>query len=290
MKVLRFDYDYESREDATLRLLCMSDFHRGNPWMDENLFYKYRDWGAENDCMVLLGGDYGECINSKDVRHDPNAVDWDYSTPDKQYRKVMEDLEPLKGKIKVMLDGNHDYAFWKRHNHNYVNWMATDLNVPYPGISAYIMIRFRRKTGASKTTASHILRIFTHHGWTNARTDGYKVKVIHDLKNIFSDCHLYLSGHVHRLGSVFPTNHLYVDERTMSIREHTQQYYYTGSFIKGYEEGVGNYVESRAYPPTQLGSLILEVKPNRVDGRRDKSVNLFDIRQIPEGWMNGSRS
>jgi len=283
LKVIKAIHNYESREDSTAHVVGFGDFHRGNPWFDEDHFYRTRDWIAENNCYVVCMGDYGECINSKDPRHDYNAIDWEYATPDKQYRKVLEDLEPIKNKIIMMLDGNHDYGFWKRHNHNYVNWLATDLGVPYVGVSGYILFNFTRKIGKGKE--SHIFRIFAHHGWSGGRTDGYKVKVIHDMKNIFSDPHLYLMGHTHMKGEVFPTTRLYVDARTAKIREYTQKYFYTGSYIKGYEEGIGSYVEARAYPPTQIGSPIIEVKPNRVDGHRNKNAPPFYVRDTDIQWM-----
>ena len=283
MDIVPVDYVYDSREDDTVKIVGLGDIHRGNPWLDEKRFYETRDWIQENDCYVILMGDYGECINAKDPRHDYNALDWEYATPDKQYRKTMEDLEPIKDKCIMMLEGNHESNFWRRHNHNYTNWMATDLGIPYVGISGYVLFRFKRKTG--KSYDRRMLRIYAHHGWSGGRTDGYKVKVIHDLHNIFDDAHLYLMGHTHQLGEVFPTTRLYVDARTKRIREQNQKYFYTGSYIKGHEVGRGSYVEARAYPPTQIGSPVIEVRPTRIDGGRDKSRSKFDIRYSDIQWV-----
>lgn len=282
MKVIKVDYDYESREDSVVRFVGLGDIHRGNPWLQEKPFYKMLEWIEENPCYVILMGDYGEAINAKDPRHDYNAIDWKYATPDKQYRQTLMDLEPIKDKIVCMLDGNHDYNYWRRHNHNYVDWIATDLGVPYVGVSGYVLFRFRRKSG--KARSAQTLKIYAHHGWSGGRTDAYKVKVIHDLKNIFNDPHLFLMGHCHRLGEVFPTTYLYVSNRGY-IREYTQKYFYTGSYLKGYAEGVGSYVEARAYSPTQIGSPIIEVKPNRTDGGRATNVPPFNIRDTDLGWM-----
>ena len=283
MDIVSVDYVYDSREDDVARIVGLGDIHRGNPWLDEKRFYETRDWIEKNDCYVILMGDYGECINAKDPRHDYNAIDWEYSTPDKQYRKTLEDLEPIKDKCIMMLEGNHESNFWRRHNHNYTNWMATDLGIPYVGISGYVLFRFKRKTG--KSYDRRMFRIYAHHGWSGGRTDGYKVKVIHDLHNIFDDAHLYMMGHTHQLGEVFPTTRLYVDERTKKIREYHQKYFYTGSYIKGHEVGRGSYVEARAYPPTQIGSPVIEVRPTRVDGGRDKSRSKFDIRGSDIKWV-----
>jgi len=283
MDVIRKDYNYDSREDDTVTIVGLGDIHRGNPWLDEKRFYRTLDWIEEHNCYVILMGDYGECINSKDPRHDYNAIDWEYSTPDKQYKQTRDDLERIKDKCIMMLEGNHESNFWRRHNHNYTEWLATDLGIPYPGISGYVLFRFKRKAG--KSYDSRIFRIYAHHGWAGGRTDGYKVKVIQDLTNIFDDANAYMMGHTHRLGEVFPTTRLYIDNRTASIRERHQKYFYTGSYIKGHEKGRGSYVEARAYPPTQLGSLFMEVRPQRVDTGRDKSKPKFDIRCMDMDWL-----
>jgi len=283
LNVISVKHEYDSRSELPVRFVCIGDIHRGNPWMDEDKLYKTIDWVAENDCYVILMGDYGECINAKDPRHDYNALDGKYPTPDKQYRKTLDDLEPIKDKIMFMLEGNHESNFWKRHNHNYTAWMAHDLGVPYTGISAYLLFKFIRQTGKSK--AGNIFEAYAHHGWAGGRSAGYQVKVIHDLKNIFPGAHMYLMGHNHQLGEALPRTHLYVDTKTEQIREYTQHFFFTGSYIKGHEKGIGSYVEARAYPPTMIGSPVIEVMPNRVDGNRDKRKPPFSIRYTTLDWL-----
>lgn len=251
--------------------------------MDEKSFYKTLDWIQENECFVILMGDYGECINAKDPRHDYNALDSDYATPDKQYRKTLEDLEPIKDKVLFMLDGNHESSFWRRHNHNYTAWVAHDLGVPYLGISGYLLFKFWRKTG--KGYSRRTLEAYAHHGYAGGRTAGYQVKVIHDMKKVFPSAHMYLMGHNHQLGEALPRTYLYVDKRTEQIRAFTQHFFFTGSYIKGHEKGRGSYVEARAYPPTMIGSPVIEVQPNRVDKGYDKRKPPFSIRYTTLDWL-----
>jgi len=285
MQVVEITHEYYSRNDSTCRIVGFGDIHRGNPWFDEDLFYKTRDWIRDNDCLWIGMGDYGECINAKDPRHDYNALDYEYATPDVQYRKVREDLEPIKDKCIMMLEGNHESNFWRRHNHNYTQWMATDLGIKYVGISGYILLRFLHKTTDGKSATRRIFRIYAHHGWAGGRSDGYKVKVIQDLRNIFDDADLYMMGHTHKLGSVFPTTTLSVNARTKKIQDKDKNYVYTGSYIKGHEVGKGSYVEARAYPPTQLGSPLIEIRPKNTGGSSDKSMKTFDVRCTNFDWI-----
>jgi len=285
LKVIQIDHEYKSREDATVKFIPIGDIHRGNPWMHEESLYNTIKYVKNNDCYVILMGDYGECINSKDPRHDYNALEGKYNTPDKQYRKILEDLSPIKDKVICMLEGNHESNFWRRHNHNYTEWLATDMNVEYPGISAYIRFKFKRKTG-EKRFSTNIFDIYAHHGWAGGRSAGYQVQTIHSLKTIFPQAHMYLMGHNHQLGEALPRTHLYVDKRTNKIREQSQYFFFTGSYIKGHEQGLGSYVEARAYPPTMIGSPIIEVKPNRVDGGQDSRKPQFSVRYNSIDWEN----
>lgn len=269
---------YSSRADALFYLVALGDVHRGHRFMDEDLFNAYLDWIAETpNCLVVGMGDYAECMEASDPRLDYNQVDRDYMSPDRQYRQVTSDFSRIKDKLLVLLDGNHDYGFWRRHNHNYVDDLAYALKVPYAGISAYIRLSFERKPEGKEKPEISVFNLYAHHGWTAARTDSYKVKVIQDLNRIFPHLNAYFMGHVHRLGEGLPLTTLYVDQGG-NVRDWTERYFFTGSFIKAYDPGVGSYVESRALPPTELGAAILEVKPNRVDRGRDKFRPPFTIR------------
>lgn len=277
MKNISYSLEYESRKDSTWLLVPFGDMHVGHKTFDEDEYYKTIDYIAEHDnCRTILMGDYGECISAKDPRHDYNAIDFELATPDKQFRKVKEDLMPIKDKIICVLHGNHGYNFWKRHNHNYVDNLAYDLGSVYTGISAYIRLKFIRRSGTSRQINN--FDIYAHHGWTSARTSGYKVKVIHDLANIFPMLNLYLMGHTHEKGEVFPQVKLFVDD-AMRTRQWVSKFVYSGSYMKGYEDGVmGSYAEMRAYTPLHLGSPVIEIKPNRTDGRNETNVPPFSVR------------
>lgn len=291
MRVVPFNYEYESREDALFRFVPIGDIHRGSRGMDEELFYKTIDFVVEHDLPVILMGDYGEFISKDDRRHDYAGLSLKYMMPDKQYKKISSDLEPIKDNVIALLAGNHEYTYWMHNGIDWANWLAADLGVPYCPDFAYIKIRFKRKTGKSFDRRN--LAILAHHGWTNARTDGYKIKVIHDMKHVFPDCHIYLMGHVHRLGEAFPTSHLWVDSRNR-IREFVQYYYFTGSFVKNYEASDGkdeeyfpfsNYAARKGYPPTMLGSPIIHVKPNRTNSGSTAHKTPFQIKYETLDWM-----
>lgn len=291
MKVVTFKHRYESREDELLQPVPIGDVHRGSRGMDEKLFYQTLDYVKEHELPLILMGDYGEFISKDDRRHDYAGISFDMLTPDKQYRKIREDFMDVKDQIVCVLAGNHEYSYWMHNDIDWANWLAAELGVPYCPDFAYIRVKFHRDIG--KRGERHDLNILAHHGWTNARTDGYKIKVIHDMKSVFPDCHMYLMGHVHKLGEALPTSHLWVD-RVNRIREFTQRYFFTGSFVKNYETGderdesifpFSNYAARKGYSPTMLGSPLINVKPNRTERIKNKSKTPFMIKYETLEWV-----
>lgn len=291
MKVVSYTKEYESRQDKQLTIVPLGDIHRGSRGMDEELFYKTIDHIVKHNLPVIGMGDYGEFISKNDRRHDYAGISFKYLTPDQQYRRIRDDFMDIKDNIICILSGNHEYSYWRYNDIDWGNWLAAELGVPYCPDFAYIKVKFKRKTGENSKEIK-VMRILAHHGWTNARTDGYKIKVIHNMKEVFPDCHVYLMGHVHRLGEALPTSHLWVDNGD-NIREFTQRYFFTGSFVKNYEAGdshdegalpFSNYAARRGYAPTMLGAPLIHVKPNRVDGTRRDDKTPFNIKYETLDW------
>lgn len=175
-KVLKFS----TRDESDWRLVPLGDDHLGHPNFDLDLHQATIDYIAETPRTIWIGmGDYCDAITAKDRRYDPNSIDPRWPTPDKQYRAIKEMFQPIADKCIGLLDGNHDLRHWKDHQHNYVDNLAYALKVPYLTINAYIRLIFQRESG--KTPKRNQFNIYAHHGWTNARTMGYKINRIQDL-------------------------------------------------------------------------------------------------------------
>lgn len=281
---------YESREDATLKIVPLGCMHVGSKGFVEESLQKLLDWIQENECFVILMGDYGEFIGRKDRRHDSRQFDAKLYSPDKQYRYIKKLLEPIKDKVVCVLAGNHEYSHWMHQSTDYGNWLAIELDKPYCPDVAYIRFKLHRNVG--KRGERRNLNMLAMHGYTGARTDAYKVKVIQDMKNIIPNCHGYLMGHVHRLGEALPTTHLWVNQREQ-IRDFNQYYYFTGSYVKAYdiekgyveEEVFTNYAARKGYSPTTIGSPIISAKPNRTE-RRFTRTTPFSLKYETMDWLS----
>jgi len=286
MRVITEKYEYESREDSTIKIVPLGDIHIGSKGFVESQLRKMLEWIQENDCYVVLMGDYGEFISRNDRRYDHRQFDAKLYSPDKQYRFIKELLVPIKDKILCVLAGNHEYSHWMHQSTDYGNWLAIELEKPYCPDFAFLRFKFSRKK-----TARRNLDILATHGYTGARTDAYKVKIIQDMRKIVPACHGYLMGHVHRLGEALPTTYLWVDSR-QKIGDFNQYYYFTGSYVKAYdiergykeEEAFTNYAARKGYAPTTIGSPIISAKPNRTEAKYTRT-SPFSLKYETMEWM-----
>jgi hypothetical protein len=279
MKVVPYNFDYYSRSDNVLNLLGLGDIHYGAPDKDEDLLEETIEYIKETDDARWIGmGDYIEAISIKDKRFDLNSIDYQYISPDKQIRKIGEILKPIKDKCIGLLHGNHEYSYWKFNGFNLAEWLSLELDVPYCGRSGYFRIRFRRHT-AGVETRPHVnnLNVYAHHGYTNARTDSYKIKSIQDMQGKFPLLPLYMMGHVHKAGEGLPVTKLIVND-ALDVKAVTSKFVFTGSYTKAYTDGsIGHYPEEFGMSPNSLGTPVIRCKPNRTDRTIDKTKTQFLI-------------
>jgi len=240
-----------------LVLVPLGDLHWGNKNCDKQMVKNVIKYISSNDCYWLGGGDYSEAIIPDDRRFDFRSVDEEYQTPQLQYKKIEELFKPISNKCLGLLDGNHDIVHWKTHAHNYVEELSSRLEVPYLTIDAYLRFYFEKYRAN--------FNLYTHHGWTGARTKGGKINRIYDLEEIFPLLDAYVMFHIHDLGIVDKKANLYVDS-DLEIRDKMSYFIMGGGFLRGYVKDQVSYIEERTYRPSVLGSPVLTVKP--IKGKR----------------------
>ena len=246
-----------------LTFVAFGDLHFGHKNCDKDMIRNVVEYIRKNDVYFLGGGDYGDSIIPSDRRFDYRSLDEEYKTPQLQYNWVESLLKPIADKCLGLLDGNHDIIHWKKHAHNYVEELADRLGVPYLTIGAYLRFYFE------KFKAN--FDVYTHHGWTGARTKGGKIARIYDLEGVFPFADLYLMFHMHDIGIVDKKAKLVVDENE-EIRDRLSWFVCGGSFLRGYVKDQVSYVEEKTYRPSLLGSPVLTILPVR--GKAGVSFNV----------------
>lgn len=245
------------------------DQHFGHVNCDKQMIKNVIKFIKTNDCVWLGGGDYADAIIPTDRRFDYRSIDEQYKTPQLQYNKIGELLKPIANKCLGLLDGNHDIIHWKRQAHNYVMELANRLNVPYLTIDAFLRFYFEKY----KTNFD----VYTHHGWTGARTKGGKIARIYDLEQIYPMLDMYLMFHIHDLGIVDKKANLYING-DLIIRDKTSLFVMGGSFLRGYVKDKVSYVEEKTYRPSILGSPVITIIPRKGKGTVNFDIEYKEVR------------
>ena len=278
MKPVLKEILYASRSDADFNLVGLGDIHFGNPGCDIDRFEKSVDWIANHPEAYWLGmGDYCECIEKQDKRFNWDHINPDFYTPQQQYRWIEEKLKPIAKQCIVLLDGNHEMAYWTKFSHNYTDAMAYNLGIPYRGIDAYIRLLFKRQSEGMKRPAVSTYNIYAHHGYSGARGLGGKVVSLVALSQVYYGCDLYLCGHTHAKGPVMPQVSTTFNDAMKKVTKE-MNFVYTGSYRDGHLDDVKSYAEEKAYAPLPLGSPVihLELKRN-ADDIETTDVSFFSL-------------
>ena len=237
--------------------------------------------GIQKNDLLILMGDLIEAITPDDRRWQTTSVAWQDKlyTPQEQAEAIVRDLSPLKGRIPVVLAGNHE---WKLFNAvNLSSQIATALDSEYGGSSCVVHFDWNGKAA---------FRIHAMHGgWTpnsNAKdvvqqTANMLSTLKMKLQDQVGDCILQVCGHGHRLLVQPPTahRHLYITTTKAGkihqnykvspvqsagyLHPDTRFYGMTGSFLKLYTPPGSksiSYSEMFGYRPTEIGCLKAVVK------------------------------
>jgi len=267
MRVIIKKIPYKAGDCFTI--VFFGDLHLGLKHIDWNCLQRVLNFIKNNDCWWIGMGDWAHAIvpHPQEKRFDFEDLDLELLTPDLQYRKVQELLQPIAKKCIVLLTGNHDEVLRKRHYHDFVDALAYNLGVTYGGINAFVRLAFYRGNGRSRHHSRFDL--YVHHGYFGGRTKSGKLKRLTDME-LLMDADIYAMGHIHEIDWTTLTQ-LCVDSRG-NIKQRVKYFLATGSFMKGYPEGPSHlYVEKKMLRPTRLGAIGLRIWPET------RKVEVFEI-------------
>ena len=212
--------------------------------------------------LALGGGDWHDCITSKDNRWRTNGLaSWveKRNIVDSQRRRSEEIFKPLQEQLIAIGTGNHEEEIHRRHDDDIIRNVCRDLNVPYAGYSCFIVLKFIR---AGKTT--HTLTIHSWHGAGSAQTEGARLMRLSRLVNDI-EADIYLMGHLHAMTSYTPDRLVQRNGRVKSIKLAAT---ICGSWLKTYaqpHEGEildPSYGEEKGYVPSRIGCPIIRITPD----------------------------
>ena len=215
-------------------LIPVGDVHLGSPTCNVDKFEKTIAFIQRTDCVVILMGDLMEAASKHSI-----GAGWveQVGNPQAQLDVLYDVLFPIREKILINLEGNHEARIWLNSGIRVSKTLSKLLKVPFGGYSAFIKIRVN---GFNYV-------IHAQHGSSNAWYPHTKLTAAMRTAQ-HTDADLYLYGHTHELLSIKVPRRA-MDMRSRTIQTSEKYYVLTGSFLE-YE---GSYAQKKNMYPVQTG-------------------------------------
>ena len=238
-------------------LAVFGDLHYNSRQCDKQKFEEFLKEAKDKNAYLIGLGDYLDSVSSSEraILSGNKLHDSTINTIEKMYLGHTKELATLinkycKGKVLGLVEGNHYYQF--------VGGATTDeLLCQYTGagnMGTCCILRLSIGLGA---TRKHSIDIACHHGLGGGRSCGSSINKLQQMSMGF-DADIMLQGHDHNRCVDYinrlQLNHVgrLINKKVLLAR--------TGSFLKGFEEGVQSYVVDALYPPSDLGGLFIKIK------------------------------
>ena len=250
-------YRIQYKYGDIIKIKPIFDAHLGSTNCDLGSFREYLK-NSDDNTYFFGGGDLLDMIITSDIKRytKHNDAITGHAIVDQQIEKMVEILAPYKSRLMGIGSGNHEANILKRCGTDPTDRMCKTLQVKNLGYSGLLKLILREGDNRSRTV---IIRY--HHGWGGgSRTQGGDLtKFSKDLLSWDADVFLY--GHVHRKQSDrvprIGLSGVKFINRSMLIG-------ICGTFLKTYgNSDLASYGEIKGYPPTEIGGITLNIKPQR---------------------------
>lgn len=241
-----------SSEFETVEIYPLSDVHIGDKGLDEKRLFQFLDEVKEAPNRFIICN--GDLINNGIANSVSDHAEEVYKIGE-QIDLVVRLLEPVKDRILVMHEGNHEKRSY-RHAEIWPTWeMARQLRItPLYSRYPYILyIKFGKWLGYKKDR-NMVYTLFGKHGTAGGKRPGSKLNNLEDMASVV-DADVYLQSHTHT-----PIAHrstfirLNKGSNTQMVTE--RLFLNSGSFLNygGYGAEYGYKPSSTKYPKIVLHS------------------------------------
>lgn len=231
-----------------ITIIPISDVHIGDKTANLKAFREVIERiKNEPNTFTILNGD----LCNMALKNSKSDVYSDELTPMEQVIQVINFLEPIKDKILVMSNGNHEDRITKETNIDILYLVAKQLKIEqvYSNSWWYLYLTF----GHSNKNRPMLYTITGYHGTGSSQTTGAKANKVKKMSQvILADC--YIMSHVHEpittKGVIFVP-----DYQHKSIVKKEMYYCISNSFVE-YEN---SYAEKMGLIPSNNGISEIEL-------------------------------
>jgi hypothetical protein len=247
-------------------LIPFGDMHRFARNCHEEKWFEWIEWAKRKERCYFLGmGDYDDLASAseRDILSNPKLHDETKNTIDAIFRgrteKLAKELSFMGDRLIGLLNGNHYGVLPSGITTDEL--LCEKLQTKFLGANCFLRLSFDM-VGA-KHESTRAIDIFAHHGRGAARTGGGSLRSVEQMADV-ATADIYLMGHDHQK-TAYLKSKLELPAAGKVLRLHDRKILFarTGSFLTGYKENVGSYVVDKLLPPSDLGTIKIELTPRR---------------------------
>lgn len=268
-------------------IILEGDEHRGSLLFNKEELTKCHNYILEDpNRFVIKMGDLIEAIMMDDKRMDVGTTGEFIMS---QIKNSLVEMMPIKNKILVILDGNHELHADRRLGENITQHWCTELNkaggkMHYGTYSSVVRVLSNDLKVMYKIFVTHGRKaISTSADDPQRQASNMRLVLKRHLKEKMGDCLIMAKGHAHKLLLAKPlrtrvmtstktgntygikTRYMFTENKEGYIHHDHRYYICTGSFMKLYGNGFSGYAEQAEYDPVDLGYAIIKVTDRQVE-------------------------
>jgi hypothetical protein len=250
-----------------VRLVLFGDTHDGSAHFSRSNFKKFLSESMDHPNAHLIGmGDQLDALIPSDTKRfqmsalDPKflAAEHPDEILDLQAADFISLLEPYRGHLIGLVEGNHEEIIRKKHGFSIHRHICTQLNCENLGRSFLMLMKLTDpKHGRTRSVT-----IYGHHGFGGgSRTEGGSITKYARLISHY-DADLYITAHDHdfwlkKVARIGINGNGKMQHKNVVLAN-------TGAFKKSLSDSdTPSWEETKGFPPRLLGGLVLDMKPEK---------------------------
>lgn len=241
----------------TLEIYPLADVHTGDPLQDKKRLNQFiTEIQEQGNRYVIVNGD----IINNAVRHGVSDIYTEELNPNQQIDETVALLEPVKDRVLVITEGNHENRTYKQDGLLIMYQVAQRLGIAHTYSSgAYLLfVKFGKSQGRECRKMPYA--IYGKHGAGGGRKVGAKAIRLFEMAEVI-DADIFLHSHSH-VPMVLRKTFYRVDYRNEKATPIEQLFINTNAFLTygGYGEDAGFPPSSTIYPKIILSGIERRVK------------------------------
>lgn len=253
-----------------IEIVPLGDMHIGDEFCELELIKETIGYIKNTpNCYTILNGD----LMNNALKTSKSDSYRETMTMEEQQELLIELLEPIKDKILVMTQGNHEYRTDLLAGIDPLRYVARSLGVlqkgRYTDNSYLLTLKFGRRNG--EPNVSNVYTIYGIHGSGGGKRIGSTANVMEDMGHIVANADLYIHSHTHSVVNFTDCIYVY-NIVSKKLDKVVRTFYNTNSFVN-----YGGYAERKGYKPSDLTPSTIVITFTRNGGEMIKKTDIIKL-------------